>query len=219
MNLDRIIKICYRVCLFCIYIVTIILLFMIWVAPELPYRLTEQAYEYLQRTYLSLGVLFIASALTIKICKMLGGKLISGEGQKRDLSGLVTSIGAFFFVFLILAVIGASEFRDYKIRSRMINDVGVVVADVEEFIGSYYYQHRRAPDSLEQMPSLPLVKKIDFNNQSGAVTIIIATPPFEDKSFSLIPSISLDENKEIIWQCLSEDIPSKYLGRHCYSRK
>ena len=66
MNLDRLNKMCFMVCIVCIVLGAALSLVMIW--SEI------RDNDFLWKSLLSLGVLFLAAAVTLSVSKTLGGK-------------------------------------------------------------------------------------------------------------------------------------------------
>ena len=66
MNLHHLNKICFTICIVCIVLGTVLSLAMIW--GEI--RDNESVWK----SWLTIGVLFLASALTLSVSKTLGGR-------------------------------------------------------------------------------------------------------------------------------------------------
>ena len=119
-----------------------------------------------------------------------------------------------------MAGIALPAYQAYITRARLAEAmaVGKIATDS---VASYYDQHRQLPNSLEQAgfaKSLPpSVKEISIDSQNGTVIITMATVPVEGKSLLLVPSV--DANHKMIWQCMSQDIPEKYLPHQCQQQK
>jgi hypothetical protein len=72
MNLQYLNKICFTICIVCIVLGTVLSLAMIW--GEI------RDNEFVWKSWLTIGVLFLASALTLSVSKTLGGRAeSSGE--------------------------------------------------------------------------------------------------------------------------------------------
>jgi len=143
--------------------------------------------------------------------------------RKGGTSNLVL-IGVYVFVFIfitgILAAIAIPQYDSYVTRSRLTEAVTVGNAAAES-VANYYYRHQEAPATLadtgfsESPPSS--VKQIGVDSENGVLNITMATVPIEGKSLLLVPS--LDTNNKIIWKCMSQDIPEKYLPHQCRQRQ
>lgn len=187
---------------------------------------------FLYLVYLA-GVLLLpplyANALYYKSCK---NKIVQAKASSRDVqrqfgelsgrggtSGIVLVI-VFIFAFVaiigILAAVAIPAYQDYTTRARVAEaaSIGNVAA---ESVTNYYSQHQTVPDGLDEAgfaALLPLsVKKLDIDGQNGVVIVIMATAPIEGKALLLVPS--LDENGQITWKCMSQEIPGKYLPSQC----
>jgi hypothetical protein len=69
MNLQALNKICFAICIVCIVAGAVLALSMIWIKYDS---------EFLWKSWLSVGVLFLASALTLAVNRHYGGR--RGEG-------------------------------------------------------------------------------------------------------------------------------------------
>jgi Tfp pilus assembly protein PilE len=141
----------------------------------------------------------------------------SGSFLEKVAQALIIVLVIAFIAFIgILAAIAIPAYQDYTTRARLVEAVSIGDSAAES-IAQYYYQHQAIPVSLEAAgftASLPSsVKNIAVDSQNGVVNITMATTPIEDKKLQLVPS--LDTNNQIIWQCMSQEIPDKYLPGHC----
>jgi hypothetical protein len=66
MNLQFLNKVCFTICIVCIVLGTVLSLAMIW--SEI------RDNEFFWKSWLTIGVLFLASALTLSVNKTLGGR-------------------------------------------------------------------------------------------------------------------------------------------------
>jgi hypothetical protein len=66
MNLQYLNKVCFTVCIVCIVLGTVLSLAMIW--GEI------RDNEFVWKSWLTIGVLFLAFALTLSVSKTLGGR-------------------------------------------------------------------------------------------------------------------------------------------------
>lgn len=141
---------------------------------------------------------------------------LSVKGGTSNAALIVILILVFVAFIGILAAIAIPAYEDYTTRARTsaAATVGHAATDV---ISSYFSEHQNLPDNLAaagfatQLP--PSVKTIEFNNTNGIVSITLASGRIADKSLLLIPS--LDENKQLSWTCLSDEIEDKYLPHQC----
>jgi O-antigen ligase len=71
MDLKKLNTICFTICVVCIVLGSVLALAMIW---------TEiKDNEFVWKFWLTIGVFFLASALTLSVTKTLGGKTEPGE--------------------------------------------------------------------------------------------------------------------------------------------
>ncbi|APZ92789.1 hypothetical protein Fuma_02401 [Fuerstiella marisgermanici] len=73
MNLQSLNKICFTICIVCIVLGTVLSLAMIWGEVR--------GNSFVWKSWLTLGVLFLASALTLSVSKTLGGRTGSGNNE------------------------------------------------------------------------------------------------------------------------------------------
>lgn len=66
MNLQHLNKVCFTICIICILSGTVLSLAMIWG------EISDN--EFVWKSWLTTGVLFLASALTLSVSKTLGGR-------------------------------------------------------------------------------------------------------------------------------------------------
>ena len=141
---------------------------------------------------------------------------LSAKGGTSNVVLIIVFILVFIGMIGILAAIAIPAYQDYVIRARLTeaSSIGNTAAGS---VANYIYQHQKIPSNLEDtgfVASLPpSVKEIGVDSKNGAITITMATAPIEDKSLLLLPS--LDTSNKIIWKCMSQDIPERYLPRQC----
>ena len=71
MDIQKLNRICFTICIVCIVLGTVLAIAMIW---------TEiKNNEFVWKSWLTIGVFFLASALTLSVTKTLGGKTKPGE--------------------------------------------------------------------------------------------------------------------------------------------
>jgi hypothetical protein len=66
MNLQHLNKVCFTICIVCIVLGTVLSLAMIWG------EIKDNTFVW--KSWLTIGVLFLASALTLSVSKTLGGR-------------------------------------------------------------------------------------------------------------------------------------------------
>ena len=67
MNLELLNRLCFSVCIICIVLGMVLSLGMIW--------LDLHNTEFVWKSWLSIGVFFVSSALTLSVSKTLGGRV------------------------------------------------------------------------------------------------------------------------------------------------
>ena len=73
MNLQHLNKICFTICIVCIVLGTVLSLAMIW--GEI------RDNEFVWKSWLTIGVFFLASALMLSVSKTLGGRTESSNEE------------------------------------------------------------------------------------------------------------------------------------------
>lgn len=145
--------------------------------------------------------------------------VLSALGGTSNVSIVVIAIIGGVALIGILAATSIPAYQEYVTRARVASAVAVGDAAAEK-VGRYYQQHQAMPGSLAeagfeaQLP--PSIGKIDFNGQTGAVIITMAGPPVEGESVLLEPLV--EENNQVAWKCVSQDMPEQYLPRQCQAR-
>ncbi len=66
MNLQQLNKVCFTICIVCIVLGTVLSMAMIW------FEISDNSFVW--KSWLTIGVLFLASALTLSVNKTLGGR-------------------------------------------------------------------------------------------------------------------------------------------------
>lgn len=150
---------------------------------------------------------------------MVAGCLVINNDQARGMPTWAVVIVAFFSLLIpvgILAAIAIPAYQDYTVRAK----VGMVIADSSEAktaVTNFIVEHQQIPATLEQAGSKSApsdkVKEIALNSQTGAITITMNFPPLVGKTLIFNPA--LDQEKNIVWSCASNDIPAKYLPAGC----
>jgi Zn-dependent protease with chaperone function/Tfp pilus assembly major pilin PilA len=133
-----------------------------------------------------------------------------GVGGLGSLIGVVALAG-------VLAAVAIPAYSDYTARARMAQVVAVghgATAAVER----YFYANGRGPATLAQAgyamddPS-HVVQEATVDAGNGMVRVFPADPGYRGKAIAFTPR--LDENKRVVWQCGSEEIPARVLPPDC----
>lgn len=141
---------------------------------------------------------------------------------KGGTSGLAIVVLVFSGIVLIgvLAAIAIPAYQDYTTRARL-TEAAAIGRNAADSVTDFYKQHGQIPRSLEEagfVSALPhSVSGISVDSRNGIVTISMAGGPIEGKTLLLVPSV--DENNQIIWECMSEDIQDKSLPKNCRKQK
>jgi Zn-dependent protease with chaperone function/Tfp pilus assembly major pilin PilA len=133
-----------------------------------------------------------------------------GVGGLGSLIGVVALAG-------VLAAVAMPAYSDYTARTRMAQVVAVghgATAAVER----YFYANGRGPATLAQAgyamddPS-HVVQEATVDAGNGMVRVFPADPGYRGKAIAFTPRV--DENKRVVWQCGSEEIPARVLPPDC----
>jgi Zn-dependent protease with chaperone function/Tfp pilus assembly major pilin PilA len=133
-----------------------------------------------------------------------------GVGGLGSLIGVVALAG-------VLAAVAIPAYSDYTARARMAQVVAVghgATAAVER----YFYANGRGPATLAQAgyamddPS-HVVQEATVDAGNGMVRVFPADPGYRGKAIAFTPRV--DENKRVVWQCGSEEIPARVLPPDC----
>ncbi|MFA6901725.1 MAG: pilin [Gallionellaceae bacterium] len=145
---------------------------------------------------------------------------LSGKGGTSNVVLIFVFIFAFVAVIGILAAIAIPAYQEYVTRARMAEAVSIG-KNASERVADYYYQHQRTPESLAEAgyvaPVSPGIQGVSVNSQDGVVTITMGPGPVNGKTLQFVPSI--DESKQIVWQCMSSEIQDRYLPQQCRQPK
>ncbi len=145
--------------------------------------------------------------------------VLSATGGASNVAIVVIAIIAGVALIGILAATSIPAYQEYVTRARVASAVAAGDAAAEK-VGRYYQEHQAMPGSLAeagfdtQLP--PSIGKIDFNAQTGAVIITMAGAPIEGESVLLEPMV--EENNQVSWKCVSQDMPEQYLPHQCQAR-
>jgi len=119
----------------------------------------------------------------------------------------------------ILAAVAIPAYQDYTIKAKM-SDVILSSDMAKSAVTEYYGAHHAIPANLEEagLPPGSFGKYVQDVKvmQNGAVVVTTAIPNLTGKSVIFVPS--LDENQKLIWQCVTRDIPLKYLPPDCHNQ-
>lgn len=151
---------------------------------------------------------------------MIAGCLVINNDRARGMPTWAVAIVAFFGLLIpvggILAAIAIPAYQDYTVRAK----VSMAIADSSEAkaaVTNFVIENQRIPATLEQAGSksapFDKVKEIALNSQTGAITVTMNFPPLVGKTLIFNPA--LDQEKNIVWSCASNDIPAKYLPAGC----
>jgi hypothetical protein len=117
---------------------------------------------------------------------------------------------------LQLSACGNQGNQDHSIRAR-IEEAAATGRQAAQAVGNYMRKRGRAPAQIEEAYIRPAalkdIKLMSVNGQTGRVRVTLAFPPVEGKSLLFVPTRNAD--RSIAWQCISEDIPAKYLPEGC----
>ena len=141
---------------------------------------------------------------------------LSGKGGTSNIALIIVFVFMAVFVLGILAAVAIPAYQDYTVRAQVAGGIAAGRSAAAS-VGNYYQQRQQVPTTLaqagfaEQLP--PVVKELGLNPQNGTLTVTMASGPISGKSFLLVPS--LDEKKQVIWKCMTKDIPNKYMPQAC----
>lgn len=169
-----------------------------------------------------------ANALYYKHCKKEIARITARKATKQKTideliyNGGTSWIAIIFIVFYIVLVIGMlaaiaiPAYQDYTIKAR-ITEALTVEKMAAQSVSKYYQQHQEIPKNLAQAgfvnPLPPSISTIEIDQESGIITMVMATTPIKDQSLLLVPA--LDDLEQITWACQSEDIKDQYLPTEC----
>lgn len=135
--------------------------------------------------------------------------------QKRwSIWSLIIIVG--FCGLGILAAITIPAYQTYTAKAQM--------AQVAQFgqgatlaVTSYYDEHKKIPNSLADAgfttPAPNSIQDVIVKPENGLIIMTMAKAPLVGKSLIFVPEE--DANKQLTWSCISQDIPSTYLPKHC----
>jgi Zn-dependent protease with chaperone function len=118
----------------------------------------------------------------------------------------------------VLAAVAIPAYSDYSAKARMAQAV-VVGHEATAAVERYFYANGRGPDTLEQAgyamddPS-HAVQEITVDAGNGMVRVFPSDLNYRGKAIAFTPRV--DENKRVVWQCASEEIPARVLPPECH---
>lgn len=141
---------------------------------------------------------------------------LSGRGGTSSIVIILILIFTFVAVIGILAAIAIPAYHDYTVKARMVQAESIGRA-ATGIVGDFYSQHQTIPENLQEAgfaPTLPpFVKEISIDVQSGTIIITMDSSVVDGKSLMFVPS--KDDNGELVWSCMSDEIQDRYLPRDC----
>jgi hypothetical protein len=169
-----------------------------------------------------------ANALYYKHCKKEIARITARKANKQKTideliyNGGTSWIAIIFIVFYIFCVIGLMAsiaipaYQEYTIKAK-IAEALTVEKLASQSVTNYYQKHQALPQNLAQAgfvksPS-PSIESIEIDQDSGVITMTMATTPIKDQTLILVPT--LDDLEQITWVCQSEDIQNQYLPSEC----
>lgn len=115
----------------------------------------------------------------------------------------------------ILAAVAIPAYQDYTVKAKT-SEVVFIADQAAKAVEAYVIQNGTIPQQMEQTTfstSSKYIKHVSVNGQNGVVQVIASFSPIMDKMLIFVPS--RDQNNKIVWKCVSEEIPSKYLPQQC----
>ncbi|MRW93805.1 M48 family metalloprotease [Duganella sp. FT80W] len=133
-----------------------------------------------------------------------------GVGGAGSVLGLVVLIG-------VLAAVAIPAYGDYTAKARMAQAV-VVGHEATAAVERYFYANGRGPATLEAAGYAMddpnhAVQDITVDAGNGMVRVFPADLNYRGKAIAFTPRV--DENKRVVWQCASADIPERVLPAEC----
>ena len=115
-----------------------------------------------------------------------------------------------------MAASAIPAYQDYTTKAHITAALSVEKMAAQS-VSNYYQQHQKLPQDLAQAgfaESLPShISSIEIDQESGIITMVMATTRIKDQSLLLVPA--LDDLEQITWACQSEDIKEQYLPTEC----
>jgi type II secretory pathway pseudopilin PulG len=118
----------------------------------------------------------------------------------------------------VLAAVAIPAYSDYTAKARMAQAVAVgheATAAAER----YFYANGRGPATLEQAGYAMddpghAVQGITVDAGNGMVRVFPSDLNYRGKAIAFTPRV--DENKRVVWQCGSDEIPARVLPPECH---
>lgn len=133
-----------------------------------------------------------------------------GVGGAGSVLALIALVG-------VLAAVAVPAYRDYLTRARMAQAV-VVGHEATAAVERYIYANSHAPATLETAGFAMddpnhAVQDVTVDAGNGVVRVFPSDLNYRGKAIAFTPR--LDENKRVVWQCASADIPARVLPAEC----
>jgi Zn-dependent protease with chaperone function len=127
------------------------------------------------------------------------------------------SVLALMALMGVLAAVAVPAYSDFTAKTRMAQAV-VVGHDATAAVERYFYANGRGPETLEQAGYAMAdpnhaVQDITVDPGNGMVRVFPSDLNYRGKAIAFTPRV--DENKRVVWQCASEDIPTRVLPAEC----
>ncbi len=144
------------------------------------------------------------------------GELAAKGGTSNIAIIIIIMVLVITSIIGILAAIAIPAYADYRTRAALASAVSVG-SEAAGLVANYIYENSAIPGNLQvagfKQPLPAAVQEMRVDAKSGVITITMAQAPLTAKSLFLVPT--LDESKQIIWKCASQDIPERYLPLRC----
>jgi uncharacterized RDD family membrane protein YckC/type II secretory pathway pseudopilin PulG len=141
---------------------------------------------------------------------------------RRPMSGAVIAlivIALMIPIAGILAAIAIPAYQDYRVRARLA-EVANVGNAATRAVNDFYAAHNNTlPDDIGATGFSDSGRYVDAVTFDGANRMIALTTnfaPIEGKHLLYVASSASDAPR-IVWRCTSDDIPERYLPKHCRS--
>ncbi|MYM21174.1 M48 family metalloprotease [Duganella sp. FT135W] len=134
-----------------------------------------------------------------------------GVGGAGSVLGVIALIG-------VLSAVAIPAYSDYTAKARMAQAV-VVGHEATAAVERYFYANGRGPATLEQAGYAMddpghAVQDITVDAGNGMVRVFPSDLNYRGKAIAFTPRV--DENKRVVWQCASDDIPVRVLPLECH---
>ena len=121
-------------------------------------------------------------------------------------------------VLAICAAIALPAYVSYAMRAE-INEAFMLATTASQQVTLYVHENQRLPDSLAQMGhhiSLPdSIKYLDINPESAQIQVIMRGRGKRRDGQSFVLSPSVEDDGQIIWTCINEDLHKNDLPSQC----